>query len=755
MNTFQGVSTTTIEPEDQFLGSLVDSVVSRFRIEDRTHLTPKSKRIRSRDPKTVYALVLHQMAFSRGNDPSKYDKVTAHYAILPDGKILQLHPVSAYLYASNGFNRGSVAVEFAGNFPNTRGRCWQQDKYGCHTLTAAQIEAGRYLVQHLISSIGLTHILAHRQSSGTRENDPGPAIWYYVGQWAIDKHGLKDGGPGFKIGSGNPIPSAWRTWGTGKSSPELSISSNNLGEESWPALLPELEATTWDGESGRAARRYRSRGFRGGTPRYQASGQRRYGFGATRRGRGSRRRPAIMRRRRLMLPTPTTGSEYVRWVQSSLNQILNLRLPVNGMVGPETRSALRTFQQRQGLSVDGIAGPETKQALVEARRANQPDAPATAEELGFLEPLRRVAGQVSRIGQDILLVQRAISRGTRDPNQLTNIVFFARHPERQGRRLQRSEPNFRQLSTEWTQIRDRLVLPALRAPTTPAAAPANAPVASSGTTAVPPLNGPREPAGYSVVYRRTREGRRVKRGLSRYGNERLDRALRRLRTSHNLQVSDAEIDLFQRIANVETSGQIQGLNTWDSAVVSIGFMQLTLQHGKLQEWIQRAPAAFRRYGIELDLGRTYSWGSSRQTAIKGAATKEELRWDGWAQRFYLAGLDSEIIIAEVALAREWMQRHLSRIRRRLEQRGQGTDYQVFIGHYNRSAAVRGLFQEAYNNLPVAAINGTSSALRAARQAGGVSTERFLTLLQNGIRQAYRDRDDNGENVITKTIQGAQ
>lgn len=190
-----------------------DWLTGQGRIVDRTALTPKSKRVGKRDPKTVYALVLHQMAFSRGSNPKRYDTVTAHYAILPDGTILQLHPVDAYLNASNGFNARSVAVEFAGNFPSTRGRCWRPETYGCHKVTPAQIEAGRYLIQHLVRQIGLTHVLAHRQSSGSRENDPGPDLWYHVGQWAIDNLGLKDGGAGFKVGSGHPIPAEWRTWG--------------------------------------------------------------------------------------------------------------------------------------------------------------------------------------------------------------------------------------------------------------------------------------------------------------------------------------------------------------------------------------------------------------------------------------------------------------------------------------------------------------------------------------------------------------
>jgi GH25 family lysozyme M1 (1,4-beta-N-acetylmuramidase) len=57
------------------------------------------------------------------------------------------------------------------------------------------------------------------------------------------------------------------------------------------------------------------------------------------------------------------SGEYIRWVQRSLNQILGLHLAVDGIVGPQTRSAVRSFQQRQGLLVDGIVGPKTEAAL--------------------------------------------------------------------------------------------------------------------------------------------------------------------------------------------------------------------------------------------------------------------------------------------------------------------------------------------------------------------------------------------------------
>jgi peptidoglycan hydrolase-like protein with peptidoglycan-binding domain len=61
------------------------------------------------------------------------------------------------------------------------------------------------------------------------------------------------------------------------------------------------------------------------------------------------------------------GSEYMRWVQSALNDVLGLRLPVNGIADPATRSAIRSFQQREGLPVDGVVGPDMERALLAAR----------------------------------------------------------------------------------------------------------------------------------------------------------------------------------------------------------------------------------------------------------------------------------------------------------------------------------------------------------------------------------------------------
>jgi peptidoglycan hydrolase-like protein with peptidoglycan-binding domain len=60
---------------------------------------------------------------------------------------------------------------------------------------------------------------------------------------------------------------------------------------------------------------------------------------------------------------PAHGTEYVRWVQSALNQVRALRLPLSGTMDAPTRSALRSFQRAKALPPDGIAGPDSDQAL--------------------------------------------------------------------------------------------------------------------------------------------------------------------------------------------------------------------------------------------------------------------------------------------------------------------------------------------------------------------------------------------------------
>ena len=79
----------------------------------------------------------------------------------------------------------------------------------------------------------------------------------------------------------------------------------------------------------------------------------------------------------------------VRWVQNSLNRILGLRLPIDGVAGPATRSATRAFQKKQGLKADGVAGPATTAAMIAAGAPSPPKAPVAL----FFACLQSTAGK--------------------------------------------------------------------------------------------------------------------------------------------------------------------------------------------------------------------------------------------------------------------------------------------------------------------------------------------------------------------------
>ncbi len=70
------------------------------------------------------------------------------------------------------------------------------------------------------------------------------------------------------------------------------------------------------------------------------------------------------------IPGNARSTEYARWVQHALNTVLNARLPIDGVIGENTRAAIREFQNQQKLPVDGIMGPDTERALSDrVRRA--------------------------------------------------------------------------------------------------------------------------------------------------------------------------------------------------------------------------------------------------------------------------------------------------------------------------------------------------------------------------------------------------
>jgi hypothetical protein len=103
-------------------------------------------------------------------------------------------------------------------------------------------------------------------------------------------------------------------------------------------------------------------------------------------------------------------------------------------------------------------------------------APASSHPLASVFSLPRLAFDAMAKGGWATAIAVAVGAGLRDVNQLTNMVFWFRHPALIGQKLR---PDQRDLAREWLRIRDEIVRPALAS----AAAPTSPPAPSPGTTA--------------------------------------------------------------------------------------------------------------------------------------------------------------------------------------------------------------------------------------------------------------------------------
>lgn len=128
----------------------------------------------------------------------------------------------------------------------------------------------------------------------------------------------------------------------------------------------------------------------------------------------------------------------------------------------------------------------------------------------------------------------------------------------------------------------------------------------------------------------------------------LVKTLLRLRDEKKLTgVTDEQIKIICGVAIVESGGKVNTINTYDSDYLSMGFIQFTLK-GKIQELIGSARCAFRQYGIELDDVNQWTMGKEKISSIKGIIKPDDIRKDPlWIARFYEAGFDDEIIVAQV------------------------------------------------------------------------------------------------------------
>lgn len=239
--------------------------------------------------------------------------------------------------------------------------------------------------------------------------------------------------------------------------------------------------------------------------------------------------------------------------------------------------------------------------------------------------------------------------------------------------------------------------------------------------------------------------RRGKRGFKRYIASGLfvDDVAAILRNRNRLSITDDDIDMLQRASNAETGGRLSALNSWDSAYMSVGFLQWTLKYAKLQQWIAKAPTAFGRYGIALEDDRRYSFAPSHQEpAIVGAPFARDLRSAEWGARFYFASLDLEAVVVEFQRAVE--------VGREVRGAIIAPHGSAVAAHYDASPTLRALVQEAHNNRPAYVRQAIRSV---AARAAGVETTAFLAMVQKEILHVYQAREnapEKAQRLIDKT-----
>ena len=98
-------------------------------------------------------------------------------------------------------------------------------------------------------------------------------------------------------------------------------------------------------------------------------------------------------------PLNRSSRAYIQWVQESLNKILGLKLSTDGLMGAQTRSAIRSFQQKQGLGADGVVGAKTE-AAIKAALGGAPAAPVALKFVkGLSGPAAECTAALKRAGK--------------------------------------------------------------------------------------------------------------------------------------------------------------------------------------------------------------------------------------------------------------------------------------------------------------------------------------------------------------------
>jgi N-acetyl-anhydromuramyl-L-alanine amidase AmpD len=183
--------------------------------------TAAQSNIGGRRPWTqITGITLHQTACVLGENPPRWNTIAAHLGVTRGGQVVWMHDFEKIVWHGNGFNNTTIGIEMDGTYAGVDGddrtfwRPTDEPTRTAQTPTPELIEAAkatvRWICQEVVRHGGrIKQIVAHRQSSNQRDSDPGSALWQRVAMPLHQELGLDDGGPGYTVGNGYPIPEKW------------------------------------------------------------------------------------------------------------------------------------------------------------------------------------------------------------------------------------------------------------------------------------------------------------------------------------------------------------------------------------------------------------------------------------------------------------------------------------------------------------------------------------------------------------------
>lgn len=187
----------------------------------RKTASKKHVRLLPRMWKSVTGICLHQTACLLGERPERWDTVGAHVGVTRSGKVIQMHDFNRVVYHGNGWNNGTVGIEIDGLYAGVEGdlkTVWDDPSTPSReqgmALTQESVIATRAAIRWICYEVArnggkVKVLVAHRQASKNRRNDPGSAIWKSIALPMHAELNLTDGGGGFTLGEGYPIPNEW------------------------------------------------------------------------------------------------------------------------------------------------------------------------------------------------------------------------------------------------------------------------------------------------------------------------------------------------------------------------------------------------------------------------------------------------------------------------------------------------------------------------------------------------------------------